>query len=365
MFELKRIGEFFRKAVVLVKIYSQVICSVKSGLPYKLTLVITNQCNSHCKTCLAWRNETVIQMQLADIEAAVLSFPGKLAWLHLTGGEPFVHPEIKKILSFIGSLNSSMLVSISSNGLEEEKIREVLFPLAENNRNKIFYLNLSLDGDEKDHDFIRGVEGGFTRTKHLIGYFDGLSRQYPLFSVGINSTISKFNIDNFYNFYNRASRGIRHINVNIADFSSSCYRNSEDLSFASADKVKLRILLEKILRTLPWYSAEFFIKRLYLKSMIRASCGIACPLPCSSYLDSVLLFYNGSLSPCFKLSQQKTTSRFNDLGKRFDECKSLMQGAAKSAECRDSCVLSCEKYLHIINSIVKLKINKILPLLLS
>jgi len=214
----------------LAKIYSQVICSVKSGLPYKLTLVITNQCNSCCKTCLAWRNETVIQMQLVDIEVVVLSFSGKLVRLHLTGGEPFVHPEIKKILSFIGSLSSLILVSISSNGLEEEKIREVLSPLVENNRNKIFYLNLSLDGDEKDHDFVRGVEGGFTRTKHPIGYFDDLSRKYPFFSVGINFTISKFNIDNFYN---RVSRGIRYVNVNIADFSSSCYRNPEDLFLPS------------------------------------------------------------------------------------------------------------------------------------
>lgn len=362
MLGLKRIGDFLRKAVILVRVYSRVICSIRAGLPYKLSLVITNKCNSRCKTCLAWKNEPVVQMGLADIESAILSFPGRLAWLHITGGEPFSHPEVKRILSFINSLDSSLLVSISSNGLEEKMIREVLSPIVESNRNKIFYLNFSLDGDEKEHDFIRGIEGGFAKTKHLIDYFDDLSKKYPLLAVGINSTISKFNIDNFYDFYDKASRCIRHINVNIADFSSSCYRNSEDLSFASADKIKLKLLLERIVRTLPWHSAEFFIKRLYLKSMIRESGGIACPIPCSSYLDSVLLFYDGSLSPCFKLSHRKITSRFHDLGKKFNECRSLMREGVKSVECRDSCVLSCEKYLHIINSIVKLKINRIVPL---
>jgi|GEM_PF-2181087 len=362
---LKKRKGFFGKTAVLAGIYFKVARSILSGLPYKLTLVITNQCNSRCKICLAWKNEIPVSMKLSDIKAAIVSFPGQLAWLHITGGEPFIHPEISEILSFVGSLNSSMLVSISSNGLEEEKIRSLLSRLALENRNKIFYLNLSLDGNQKEHDFLRGAAGGFAKTSRLLGYFGELSERCPLFTVGINSTISRFNIDSFYDFYSEASGKLKHINVNLAEFSSSCYRNSPDLSFEAADKPKLRVLLEGLAKTLPWYPAESFIKKLYLKSMIRESRGIPCPVPCSSYRDNILLFGDGTASPCFKLSHQKIPVRPPDLRKISGACRALMENGNGLRACGGSCVLSCEKYLHIINSIVKLKINKILPLLFS
>ncbi|MFA6357358.1 MAG: radical SAM protein [Candidatus Omnitrophota bacterium] len=361
MLIIKKGVDFIKKIIILIRIYSKIIYSIRKGVPHKLSLIVTNKCNSYCKTCGLWENKITAQISFEDIKSAVISFPGRLAWISISGGEPFIHSEIGKILNFISSIDSSMLVSINSNGLEDKKIKEILLPVIERNRNKIFYLNLSLDGDEREHDFIRGVKGGFIKTKGLMDYFTVLSKKYPLLTIGVNSTISKYNLDSFYDFYMRMSDCIKHINVNVAD-SFSYYQNSPELAFKKIDEQKLKFLLCRIVKTLPGCSLELLIKRLYLRSIIKINNGTSCFIPCSSYIDNILLFYDETMRFCLKLDYQSISYKPYNFKKNYYECRNSVKRSKELKQCSDSCVLSCEKYSHIISSIVKLRIDVIAAL---
>jgi radical SAM family uncharacterized protein len=141
---------------------------------------LTYNCNLRCKMCPFWKRsskdssieqEKAILRQIYDSGACAIAFEG---------GEPLLRNDLVEILAFSRSL--PLHTSLVTNGtLVESRIDEIAPYI-----NGVVYV--SLDGLEKTHDAIRGVNGSFRKAVR------GIMSSRDKVSVTINTTIMAENI---------------------------------------------------------------------------------------------------------------------------------------------------------------------------
>jgi MoaA/NifB/PqqE/SkfB family radical SAM enzyme len=141
---------------------------------------ITYNCNLKCKMCPFWKRsnkdlniekERTILRRVYDSGACAIAFEG---------GEPLLRKDLSKILAYSRSL--PLQTSLVTNGtLLESRIDEIAQYI-----NGAIYV--SLDGLEKTHDTIRGVDGCFKRTMR------GINAASKRVLVIINTTVMSENI---------------------------------------------------------------------------------------------------------------------------------------------------------------------------
>jgi SynChlorMet cassette radical SAM/SPASM protein ScmF len=122
---------------------------------------LTSSCNLRCSHC--WigpeykpRPGTAYALDL-DLFVHIIrqAVPLGLSGVKLTGGEPFLHPEIEALLTFIGE--SDLRLALETNGVLCTP--RLAGKIAEN---KKVFVAVSIDGsDAGTHDRIRGAKGAF------------------------------------------------------------------------------------------------------------------------------------------------------------------------------------------------------------
>ena len=134
------------------------ISSLPLGMVY---FYLTEGCNLRCRHC--WINP---KYQAGDSVYPALDFelfchiirqakPLGLKGVKLTGGEPLIHPDIDRILTFLRS--EEIRVTVETNGVLCTK--EIAKSIG---KCKTPFVSVSLDGaDAETHEWVRGVEGSF------------------------------------------------------------------------------------------------------------------------------------------------------------------------------------------------------------
>ena len=128
----------------------------------ELWLHITNRCNLSCQHCLFTSGPTSTEEMTAELilnrakEAVDLG----CKIFALTGGEPFFHPEIDKILSGLLNFPECHVVILTNGLLLEEK-------LTDNFDLRRIHLQISVDGLNDRHDAIRG-RGTFVQLRNQL-----------------------------------------------------------------------------------------------------------------------------------------------------------------------------------------------------
>ncbi len=124
---------------------------------------LTSECNLRCRHCWiapkhvsedAFPSQTALSPELFNsiLEQAI---PLGLTRVKLTGGEPFLHPDISHIIEIIRQHNLQMTMETNGVLLSPEIVREIL--KCENP-----FVSVSLDGsDAQTHEWVRGVRGSF------------------------------------------------------------------------------------------------------------------------------------------------------------------------------------------------------------
>lgn len=123
------------------------------------TIEVTKKCNLHCKHCApAAGGNFDDELTYTEIKKVIddLERLGALTII-FTGGEPFVRPDFLKILEYTHGRHLG--ISILTNGLLLN--RDILRKL---NEFDVKLIRISLEGPEKIHDAIRGVDGAWRRT---------------------------------------------------------------------------------------------------------------------------------------------------------------------------------------------------------
>jgi len=174
--------------------------SGKSSPPESITLFLTHRCNLRCRMCGQWGDRGVTRKMAKDelIEelsyAEIKDFLDGVASFHpnitIFGGEPLLHPDCLKVISYIKKNNMHCLMITNGSLIKEFAASIVDTGLDE--------LNVSLDGKEKLHDEIRGMPGLFDKIyqglKEISQIKKGRNLKKPL--VNLQCTINQYNYRN-------------------------------------------------------------------------------------------------------------------------------------------------------------------------
>ncbi|RNA64176.1 methyltransferase domain-containing protein [Prosthecochloris sp. ZM_2] len=124
---------------------------------------ITNRCNMACSHCLFASSPGEQQ----ELEADRVLELGREAWQNgcrlfaLTGGEPLVHRDIRKILQGLLDLEGSHVVILTNGLLAGTLVKEF-----SEYRDRL-HLQISIDGLERHHDLLRG-DGAFSKLDDVL-----------------------------------------------------------------------------------------------------------------------------------------------------------------------------------------------------
>ena len=129
-----------------------------------LFLFVTSRCNSLCRTCFYFdklnSKDDLTVAQIARISETAPPF--RKLWI--SGGEPFLRPELAEIVAAFVRNNGVRNVNLPTNGLLPEKLLPIMDRMLELCPETSIDLNFSLDGMQRTHDSIRGVPENFVRT---------------------------------------------------------------------------------------------------------------------------------------------------------------------------------------------------------
>lgn len=159
------------------------------GKPSEVHLSVTDDCCLQCKMCNIWKLEKK-QKPLAYEEAVVII--DKLGeWLGrfnmtFAGGEPFLNPDFIDIIHYAHS--KGLWTGVNSNGfVVDEKLAK---RIVESGLNQ---LSFSVDGLEKEHDYVRGRQYTFTHVMNAIDFVKTNCGRQDL-KIYINCVLSNNNI---------------------------------------------------------------------------------------------------------------------------------------------------------------------------
>ncbi|MFA5187855.1 MAG: radical SAM protein [Patescibacteria group bacterium] len=131
-------------------------------LPNDLVLAITYNCNSKCRMCNIWKTEQMPVLDLAEYK----KLPQNLKEVNITGGEPFLSPNLIEIIKILVNLNPLVRIIISTNGFATELIKTKMQEILKIKPD--IGLGVSVDGIGAAHDQIRGISDGFDKVMATI-----------------------------------------------------------------------------------------------------------------------------------------------------------------------------------------------------
>lgn len=182
---------------------------VKNKLKTPLVLIyfITNKCNMQCKHCFYWKSlskgKNILNLEEIEKIAGSLKYP--LSSILITGGEPFLHPQIVEICKVFYDKNKPMNFHFMTNGMPSAKIIETTESIIKNVISNLHF-QISIDGLENLHDKIRGKEGCFSEAVKTLKELKKLSRRsckdkdikHSNLTVHILTVVSKLNYKHLF-----------------------------------------------------------------------------------------------------------------------------------------------------------------------
>lgn len=169
-----------------------------------VTVEVTNKCHLRCRWCDIWREGRLYEVSLPSLTTALecLLAAFRINGISITGGEPFLHPDIAGILKTLAALKARRRIrsfGIYSNGACPDIIDKVLkkdAPLLAG-----MGIGISVDGLETTHDALRG-RGAYLQTMKTLRRLSG--RYGGMFDVELKFTANGVNCRELYDVYGLA-----------------------------------------------------------------------------------------------------------------------------------------------------------------
>lgn len=118
----------------------------------KVLLQLTEKCNFHCKHCFVSANKNGTEMKYEDIENIMLPrlIENNVTKVTLTGGEPFVHKDLLKIIQLLRINNIAVSVCTNASLITKQFLEDI-------KHDDYIHFNVSLDGfSNTSHGKFRG-----------------------------------------------------------------------------------------------------------------------------------------------------------------------------------------------------------------
>ncbi len=160
--------------------------------PNRMVMAVTRRCNLRCGICRTWEYEPERPELTPDEIGAALRPLRRLAWLDVTGGEPFVRDDIEEVFEAVtNAVPTLRVLHFPTNGWFSDRALALTRKLRAGSPDVDLLITVSLDGPPAVHDAMRGRAGSFERALETFRRL----REVPGASVYVGSTVSNDNVD--------------------------------------------------------------------------------------------------------------------------------------------------------------------------
>ncbi len=260
-----------------------------------LYFYLTQGCNLKCRHC--WINPKYQTLSEAVLAISVENFtecinqalPLGLESVKLTGGEPFLHPEIGKLLDIIHK--KKLRPVIESNGCLITKklackIKECIDP----------FVSISIDSTDKEtHEWFRGVKGCYQEAVRGLQYC--VQADLPTQIIMSIVRKNKDHIDDMIKF--AIDNGCESVKFNIVqptERGKNIYKNNENLTTEEYIEIGQYISAELQPKTkirLVYSIPPAFLPLSYMLSGYKHGCDSGCAIK-----NILGVLWNGNISIC-------------------------------------------------------------------
>ena len=283
----------------------------KGDSPIYVVLFVTENCTAKCFHCLLGEKEKAKnELTLDEIEKLSKNI-GKILFLLLTGGEPFLRDDLPEIAKIFYKNNKVCNLGIPSNGSLTTKVVESAEKILGECRNLDFAIDISIDAVGDEHDRIRGTKGLFEKAVWTYRELSKLEKKYNNFTLNIALTASSFNHDKLIEIYHylKEELGVRSITYLLTRGSP---RDPAAKMVDIENYIKLGEILEKdtMNRHLLGYENYFgsdllnAMKILRQKTISKIVKEKRKVLPCYAASLSCVITSKGDVYPCELLSKK-------------------------------------------------------------
>lgn len=325
-----------------------------------LTYFLTNNCNASCKQCFfhTHLNETAHYLDLNEIEQIFRNL-NLLTRVLLSGGEPFLHKNIKEIITIIHQQSGAIIIKVPTNGTLTEKIINDIEFVLKHCPKLTLDIGISLDEIGEKRDEIMGIPGSFTKSINTFKKLKQLKLKYKNLIVGVIITQMKSNEDRIEEVYNYALEWLKVDNISYAAARGD-----------ALEKEQLEINLDiykKMVAKLESNSCQTknIIHKIYnyqrnraYRNTIKSREQNKQVIPCLSGQIKVVLMPNGDVYPCEQFMLTKPDNfKFGNLRdfklniyKMFDtdHAKSIVQFIKqKKCWCCNECDISVSTFYNL------------------
>ncbi|MBU1136281.1 MAG: radical SAM protein [Nanoarchaeota archaeon] len=307
----------------------------------RIILSVTPRCNSKCKTCSIWKNNSKDKLNINDFKKMANEPTFKSArFLVLTGGEPFLRNDIDKIINVFKKKNQKLHITILTNALLPETIYKKV-----KNMPRDVLITLSFNGMEKTHDETRGVKGNF---KKLLKTIENLKKLKQ--NINLIYTITKENYNQLLWAWDFAKKH----NLNLLFNPEIEYERLNTEKNRKLTEFQKKIVLEQLKKIYSqrnrWffdYTYFLFFKKFYSNKRISNICYAGTT---SLYID-----YTGDIYPCENLVGRITP--LGNIKKKFTIPKNYIN-KIKTMKCYENCFLLCEMVRNLRKHPIKTLIER-------
>lgn len=150
--------------------------------PETINIYPTMRCNLKCAMCFVKfykaKTELGLDQWLRIIDQLKFFHPR----IHLSGGEPFIYPEIIELIAHIKK--NHLFLHITTNGTFLSNYAEMIVDL------KVNRLDISIDGPREIHDKLRGVAGSYDRILNGLNKIKNFKKGRRLPVIKFNSMLN-------------------------------------------------------------------------------------------------------------------------------------------------------------------------------
>ena len=302
--------------------------------PITLTYSVTAACQSLCKTCMIGERylknpkRSDQNLSLDEVEEIFRTL-GKIYFLNISGGEPFLRDDLPQIIDLACRYLQPKLIHIPTNALAPARSRklteQLLRVIATHDPGIPISIKPSIDGIGDKHDAIRGVKGGFNKLLATVKGLKELEERYPNLHVELGTVVSTENIEDLAEIEQFVhGLGIESYRNEIAEHRTEFFNQDvtitpdaatyEHLMRSFSRRIAKNIGKKRLLtRTLEAIRLEYYdlaVRILHEQRQV---------IPCLAGISNVHINYDGSLWPCCVLGYDKPMGDLREAGLDFQK----------------------------------------------
>ncbi len=296
-------------------------------MPPKLrdvVIEVIDTCNARCVMCNIWRNED--EHRAPDI--AVDKLPPTLSNINVSGGEPFLRPDLPQLIARIRRRCPKARIIISSNGFLPERIESQMRDILKVDPD--VGVGISIDGRDGLHDEIRRIPNGFRKCMETVRRLKALG----VTSLRLAFTATEANVHGLVEVYRLAREVGAEFTCAVAHNSGIYFRTSENNGLdAEMLRGQLNVVAAEDLRG---WNVKRWVRAFFYQGLLDRARSLPRRIPCTAGGKSAFVAATGHLHPCNMLE-----TRIGDLNAQtFEE----IWGSSKAEEVRafaPTCSVNC------------------------